>query len=167
MENSTGSSGREFAEVANQGDGRNAGLLLIGELANLDVVAAFPEKHLADGLHDLGDLDALGAADVAGVAGSAHPDGAGLEEFLLQPELGEPDDLIWQDVHLRNRRTARRALAALIAGEERLAADLFNLFHEIASDFPARKLRSHIFPFLREANDIRFKRVGFLPKMTL
>jgi hypothetical protein len=61
----------------------------------------------------------------------------------LQVELGVADDLVGKDIHLADGRTAGRALAALIAGQQFLTADLLNLIHKIVPDFLLGDVGSH------------------------
>jgi hypothetical protein len=66
-----------------------------------------------------------------------------MEELILQAKLGEADDLVGKNVHLRDSRAARRALAALVAGKEVLAAEFFNLGDKSAFDFSSGYVDSH------------------------
>ena len=125
----------EFSEIADQSDGRDGCSIRIRKGGDADMIFPLAEQDLANGLHDLSDFDALGTADIAGVAGGANPDGLGFQKFLFQAELGEADDLVGKDVHLGNSRASGRAFAALVAGEEFLAADLLDFLDEIVADF--------------------------------
>jgi hypothetical protein len=108
------------------------------------MVPLFPEQDLAQGLHDLGDLDSFGTAGIAADAGGADPEGIGIEEFLLQAELSIADDLVGKDIHLRDRRTAGGAFPALVAGKQVLAAEFFNFENKRISDFFLRNGGSHL-----------------------
>jgi hypothetical protein len=134
----------EFSKVADQGDGRDAGLLFGAELVDFDMVLPFAEQDLAHGLHHLGDLNPFGTPDVARIAGCANPDGFGFEKLLLESELGVANDLVGKDVHLTHGRTAGRTLAALVAGQQVLAADLFYFSDKIIPDLFSGDVRSHL-----------------------
>jgi len=58
-----------------------------------------------------------------------------MEKLILEAKLGEANDLVGENVHLRDSRAACRALAALITGKKVLAAELFHLGHKGIFDF--------------------------------
>jgi len=80
------------------------------------VVLPLAQQDLPEGFDDFSDIDALWTAGVACETGGADPDGFGFQKFVLETELSVTDDLIGEDVHLGDSRTACRALAALITG---------------------------------------------------
>jgi len=86
------------------------------------VVFSLAQQDLPEDFDDFSDIDALWATGVACETGGADPDGFGFQKLILETELSVPDDLIGEDVHLGDGRAASRALAALITGEEVLAA---------------------------------------------
>lgn len=135
--------GCKFPEIADKGDGGNFGLFLGGKLTDDDMVFSFSEEYLPNGLHDLSDFDALGTADVARQAGRAGPYGIGSQKLFFEAELGKPDDLIGQDIHLGDGRTSRRALPALVAGKEVLPAEFLDFGDKIILDFFLRNANSH------------------------
>ncbi len=62
---------------------------------------------------------------------AVHARGAGSDHLgvkhILDPQLGEADDLVGEDIQAGGDRAARAALPALIAGEQRLTADFLYL----------------------------------------
>jgi cell division protein FtsB len=62
---------------------------------------------------------------------------------VFQAQLGHADDLVGQQVKRKRDRAARRALAALIARQQILPADIFDLLDEIAVNGICRKSSSH------------------------
>lgn len=86
------------------------------------MVFSLPEQDLPDSLYDFSNINAFGTAGIAGETGGADPDGLGFQEFILEAQLSEADDLVGKNVHLRDSRASRRTLAALIAGKQVLAA---------------------------------------------
>jgi len=66
-----------------------------------------------------------------------------MEKFILQAKLGEADDLVGKNIHLRDSRAACRALAALVTGKKVLAAELFNLGDKSVFDFSSGYVNSH------------------------
>jgi hypothetical protein len=136
-------SGGEFSEVADQGDGRDAGFLLGAQLGDFNMIFPLAKQDLPHRLHHFGDLNALGTPDIAGVTGSADPDRLGFEKLLLEAELGVADDLVGKDVHFAHCRTAGRAFAALVAGQKLLAADLLYFLDKLIPDFFLGDVCSH------------------------
>jgi len=66
-----------------------------------------------------------------------------MKELILQAELGEADDLVGEDVHLRDSRAACRALAALVTGKKVLAAEFFYLGDKSVLDLSSGYVDSH------------------------
>jgi hypothetical protein len=66
-----------------------------------------------------------------------------VEKLVLQAKLGEADDLVGENVHLRDSRAARRALAALITSKKVLAAEFFDLGDKSIFDFSSGYVDSH------------------------
>jgi len=81
--------------------------------------------------------------DFAGETGGADPDGLGFQEFILEAELSEADDLVGEDVHLRYSRAASRTLAALVASKQVLAAEFFDFGHKTIPDLSFGYVDSH------------------------
>jgi hypothetical protein len=108
------------------------------------MVPLFPEQDLTESFYDLDDLDSFGTAGVAADAGGADPNRFGIEEFVLQAELGITNDLVGKDIHLRDRRTAGGAFPALIASQQALAAEFFNFENKRIPDFFLRNGGSHL-----------------------
>jgi hypothetical protein len=108
-------SGRKLPEITDQSDRRDIASPAGIKIFDLHVVLALPQQDLAERFDDLGDVDALGTADIAGHAGGTDPDGLGIQEFFFEPQLCKTDDLIGQDVHVVNGRAAGGTFAALIA----------------------------------------------------
>ena len=94
--------------------------------------AAFLAGHVTQGLHDLGHIDVVGAAEAAGGTGQTHPDGAGVQHLVFQAQLHATHDLVGLQVIDEARRTASRAVAALVAGGDVLPALRFHRGGEVA-----------------------------------
>jgi hypothetical protein len=43
---------------------------------------SFKQRHLPESVHDMSDINAVGASGGAGFTGSAYPDGIALEDFI-------------------------------------------------------------------------------------
>jgi hypothetical protein len=139
------SSRSEFPEIADQSDSGHAGLLFVGQLGDFDMVVPLSQQNLPEGFHHLGNFYPLRTADVAGIAGCANPDGFGFEELLFEPELGEANNLIGQDVHFGDSWAPGRAFAALITDKKLLAAQLLDLLNKRAPYFFLGEVGSHVF----------------------
>ena len=85
---------------------------------------------MTERFHDPGYVDVVGAAQGAGRAGQAHPDGFGAQYLFLQAELNAPHDLVGLHVIVWRCRTAGRAVAALVTVADVLPAFGLNLFLE-------------------------------------
>jgi len=107
------------------------------------MIFSLPEQNLTDSLYNFSNINAFGTSGIAGETGSTDPDGLGFQEFILEAELSEADDLVGKNVHLRDSRAPRRALAALIAGKQVLAAEFFDLGHKTIPDLSFGYVDSH------------------------
>jgi len=115
-------SGSELPHAADQSNGRDIFPLITGHFLHIQMIASFSEQYLSQRFNDFSDIDSLRAAGIAHKTGFADPNGTGVEEFFLKSELGESNDLIGKNVHLRNGWTSRRTLSALVTCEEVLPA---------------------------------------------
>src|SRR4030065_938315 len=134
----------EFPKVADQSDGRDAGLVLGAQIGDFDMILPLAKKDLPDGLNHFGDVNPLETPDIGSVAGSAKPDRLGLEQLLLETELGVTDNLVGKNIHFTHGRAAGRTLAALIAGQQLLAAELLYFSDKFIPDFFLGDVRSHV-----------------------
>lgn len=101
------SSGGKFSEIAYQSNCRYRASFFFSQLFDLYMIYSLTEEQLPQRFYDFRNINALGTPGVAGHAGLTNPNGPGLQQLGFQTELGKPDDLIWQNIHLSHRRTTR------------------------------------------------------------
>ena len=82
-------------------------------------------------VHDLGDVDVVGAAGAAGRTRQTQPQRTVLQGFILEAHLHGVHDLADLTVIDLSAGAARRALAALIASRQILTALFFDLTLEL------------------------------------
>ena len=154
----------KFPEITDDCNRRNVSLFRISEFFDFDVVFSFAQKDLSQRLDNFGNVNALGTAGIACETGGADLDGFGFQKLVLEPELRIADDLVGEDVHLGDRRTACGALAALITGEEVLAAQFFNLGNKGIPDIFLRYVDSHENPLFQIKGQFPIFYIGFIEK---
>jgi hypothetical protein len=82
--------------------------------------------YASQSIHYLGDIDAVGASNTAGVAGSAEPDAVCGQHLVAMSILDMAEELVGQDIHGKIQRASRRALLALKTILYFFSADLKN-----------------------------------------
>jgi hypothetical protein len=102
-----------------------------------------PQDHHPEGIHHPGDIDPLGTPRRALKTGGAEPERIHVKDLLLQPEQGISNDGMGPHLHGKGHRAPGCAIPALVAGEEILPADQFDLLRKFVVDLVSRQLDFH------------------------
>jgi hypothetical protein len=81
---------------------------------------------VSQGIHDLGDIDVVGAPDAARVTGGANPDRFRPQNLFSVTVLDMAEDLVGKDIHGIGHGTSCRTFLALIAILNGFSAGLIN-----------------------------------------
>jgi hypothetical protein len=100
------------------------GSILLGYLYPL------PLRKLPEGIHDVGNIDIIGASGRTGLAGSADPYGVAADCLVQQSHLEHAHQPVRRHIHGEGHRAAIGALLTLKAGSYLLPAQIL--------DFPSQ-----------------------------
>ena len=86
----------------------------------------FALGYLSEGIHDVGNIDAVGTAGSTGLTRSTNPDSIAIQDLILQTQMNGANDFMWRDIHGKGYRTTVGALFTLETGGDFLSA--FSLY---------------------------------------
>ena len=72
--------------------------------------------HLPQGVHNMGNIDVIGASGGTCFTGGTDPDGVALQHFIEQAKIKQMHSLVRQNIHSESYRAAIGAFLALKAG---------------------------------------------------
>ena len=91
---------------------------------------SLPKCLLAEGIHHVSDIDAIGTPRGAGLAGSTYPDCIAVEYMIFYSKLDLSKQFMGNNIHRERKRTTVSTFLALKTGGNILSAELFNLLTE-------------------------------------
>ena len=72
--------------------------------------------HLPQGVHNMGNIDVIGASGGTCFTGGTDPDGVALQHFIEQAKIKQMHSLVRQNIHSESDRATISAFLALKAG---------------------------------------------------